>query len=197
MQSPDNIYSLPRRVSIDALLLCAALICAWLEAMLPTSPLPGFKLGLPNLVVMITAAIVSRRDAFIIQLSRIIIIAFLFGNAAGFLFSLAGGLLSTVVISLLVTHRRLISLVGISILSAAAHNTGQVIAACILLGRSVLGMYSWLLILSIPTGVVTGVVAELIVSRLKPENRFSDTNSVASSQNIDVCHKKSTYKENK
>lgn len=166
MQSPVNIYSLPRRISIDALLLSSALVCAWLEAMLPTSPLPGFRLGLPNLVVMITAAIVSRRDAFIIQLSRIIIIAFLFGNAAGFLFSLAGGLLSTVVISLLVTHRRLISLVGISILSAAAHNTGQVIAACILLGRSALGMYSWLLILSIPTGIVTGVIAELIVNRL-------------------------------
>ena len=168
MRSPDKrIDSISRRVSLDALLLAAALICAWLEAITPiTLPLPGFKPGLPNLVIMVAAAVVSRRDAFVIQLSRIVIIAFLFGNAAGFLFSLAGGLLSSAVISLLVTHRRLISFIGISILSSAAHNTGQVIAAVVLFGGSALGMYWWLLLLSLPTGILTGFIAALIVNRL-------------------------------
>ena len=172
MRSPDNNTrsfsgKISRRVSFDALLLTAALITAWLEAILPlAAPLPGFKLGLPNLFVLLAAVTVSRRDAFVIQLSRIVINAFLFGNAAGFIFSLAGGLLSFAVMSLLATRRRYISLVGISILSSAAHNTGQVIAAVALFGEAAFGMLWWLLLLSLPTGIVTGLLASIIVSRI-------------------------------
>ena len=61
------------------------------------------------------------------------------------------------------------SLVGVSVLASAAHNLGQTGAACLVFGSlSPLGMLWWLFLLSAPTGLVTGIPAEIITRRLKP-----------------------------
>lgn len=159
-----------RRLTADGLMLAAALILSWLEAVLPLSaPLPGFRLGLANIAVLLTAHLLGRSDALAVSLTRIFILSLLFGSAASFAFSLGGGLLALAVIVLTKPIYGRMSLIGISVLSAAAHNLGQVLAACgVFMSPAPIGMLWWLLLLSIPTGILTGLLSELLFRRLGP-----------------------------
>ena len=150
-----------KRLTTDAVLLAAALIIARLEALLPAFlVMPGFKPGLANIATLLTVRLCGRRDGFALTLLRVTITSVLFGSVTSFLFSLCGGVLSFVVTA---------ALVGVSVLASAAHNLGQTGAACLVFGSmSPLGMLWWLFLLSVPTGLVTGIPAEIITRRLKP-----------------------------
>ncbi|MBQ8249295.1 MAG: Gx transporter family protein [Clostridia bacterium] len=154
-------------LAVYALLLAAALILSYIEALLP--PLGIFKLGLANIAVTLGVYIKSRRCGFVIMLCRVFITSLLFGSATTFAFSLLGGLFAWIIAVLLVPlyRKEKITLVGISVLSAAAHNIGQVIAACILLSTTApVTMLSWLLLASIPAGLLTGITSQIIINRI-------------------------------
>ena len=163
-----------KRLTTDAVLLAAALIIARLEALLPAVlVMPGFKPGLANIATLLTVRLCGRRDGFALTLLRVTITSVLFGSVTSFLFSLCGGVLSFVVTAALVgfttQEDAKMSLVGVSVLASAAHNLGQTGAACLVFGSlSPLGMLWWLFLLSAPTGLVTGIPAEIITRRLKP-----------------------------
>ena len=75
--------------------LALALICSYIESLIPFSiGIPGIKLGLANIVVVFALYTLGTKEAFCISLARIIISAFMFGNAIGIAYSLAGGILS-------------------------------------------------------------------------------------------------------
>ena len=163
-----------KRLTTDAVLLAAALIIARLEALLPAFlVMPGFKPGLANIATLLTVRLCGRRDGFALTLLRVTITSVLFGSVTSFLFSLCGGVLSFVVTAALVGFTEKedakMSLVGVSVLASAAHNLGQTGAAYLVFGSlSPLGMLWWLFLLSAPTGLVTGIPAEIITRRLKP-----------------------------
>jgi heptaprenyl diphosphate synthase len=168
LQDDNNRLSPSKRLTIDALLLSSALILSWLEAVLPfTIPLPGFKLGFANIATLLAVQLIGRADALYITLSRVFIISLLFGSVTGFIFSLAGGLLAFIMSAALRSTYGKISLIGISVAASAAHNIGQVLAACLVFTSiSPLGMLWWLLLLSIPSGFLTGFAAEISLRRL-------------------------------
>ncbi|NCC67723.1 MAG: Gx transporter family protein [Clostridia bacterium] len=158
-----------RRLTRCAVLTALSLALSAAESLVPIVvliPLPGLRLGLANLVTVYALCRLGKRDAFLIVLVRCILGALLGGNLSALAFSLSGGLLALLSMSLLLPLGGL-SLFGVSIAGAAAHNTGQIIAAIFVLGTAAPLVYlPALLLASILTGAVTGAVSILLVSRV-------------------------------
>lgn len=165
-----------RRVSCDAMLLCTAVILSYVESFVPLIffiPVPGIKLGLANVAVMVAAydaAGVGTKmyDAAVISLCRICLMALLFGSATSFWFSLAGGAFSFV---LLIFCRGVlrgsVSPVGVGVACAAGHNAGQIAAAAAIFGDAEMFYFMpWLLLVSIFTGAATGALLYTLMRRL-------------------------------
>ena len=91
-----------RTIARYGLLVALALVLSYLESLIPAFfAVPGMKLGLTNLVVLLALYRMGGVPAMIINLVRIALVSLLFGNALSLLFSLAGGLLSGAVMILL------------------------------------------------------------------------------------------------
>ncbi len=160
-----------RRICLDAMLLCLALMLSYIEAILPAAlwiPLPGFKPGLCNIVITLIFVAISPYDAAIVSLCRISIMGILFGNVTSFAFSLAGGILSYLGLWLFAgLCRKAFSMIGISVGCAALHNLGQLTAAALLLtADAILAYLPFLLFASLIFGTLTGVALELITPRV-------------------------------
>ena len=157
-----------RTTALTALLLLAALILSYVEALIPISWF--YKLGLANIAITLTVMLVSRRAGLLVTVLRVLISSMLFGTVTAFWFSLCGGFAAWLTTSLtkVLRDRERMTLVGVSVLSAAAHNIGQTAAACILLlSSSPLYILPWLLLFSVFTGIITGVISEIIYTRLR------------------------------
>ena len=141
-----------------------ALILAYVEALIPPvfSSIPGIKMGLPNIVIIFVLYRKGAISAACVSLLRIILVNILFGNAMAFLYSLAGAMLSLVVMIIL-KKVNLLSAVGISVAGGVTHNLGQVLTAMLLLETSELGYY--MVVLTI-TGTIAGILVGLCGSIL-------------------------------
>jgi len=148
-------------------MLCgAALILSYVEALFPVTaviPVPGFKLGLANVAVMLAFFRLGVLDGVMISLVRVVIVGMLFGSAASVIYSIAGACAALVVMGVVkLLFSRFISFYGIGILCAASHNAAQCIAASVVLGSAaVFGYLPVLLIAAIVTGALTGMMAAL------------------------------------
>ncbi len=158
-----------RRLTRCAVLTALALALSVAEGLAPLVvlfPLPGLKLGLANLVTVYALCRLSGREAALILAARCFLGSLLGGNLSALAFSLTGGTLALAVMALLLRLPGL-SLFGVSIGGAAAHNTGQILAAMAVLGTSApLAYLAPLLLCSLVTGAVTGGVSILLVHRL-------------------------------
>ena len=160
-----------KRLCMDACLVAFAMMLSYLEAILPLQaiiPLPGFRLGLANVAVMATFCLFSPVDAACVSAIRILLMGLLFGSATSLYFSALGGLCSFLMLLLLRYVGKRLSFVGASVLCAAAHNTGQIIAAVTLFGTGIVFSYlPLLLIASAVYGGVVGLLLNLMIPRLE------------------------------
>lgn len=164
-----------KRLCMDACLVAFAMMLSYLEAVLPLQaiiPLPGFRLGLANVAVMATFCLFSPVDAACVSAIRILLVGLLFGSATSLYFSALGGLCSFLMLLLLRYVGKRLSFIGASVLCAAAHNTGQIIAAVTLFGTGIVFSYlSLLLIASAVYGGVVGLLLNLMIPRLEKRVR--------------------------
>ena len=148
-----------KRLTLCAILIALALALSYTERFIPLQmviPLPGVKLGLANIVTLIALYLLGSRDAFAILIPRCIFGAVFGGGITGLLFSLTGGILAMLTM-ILAKKIPIFSIYGVSILGAAAHNVGQILAAMLLMNSHYIGAYlSYLLIVALFTGVATG-----------------------------------------
>ena len=156
-------------LALCAVLTALALALSYLENMLPTAllvPLPGFKLGIANIVTVFALYYLGPADALAILFARCLLGSMFAGNVSALIFSLMGGILAMLIMILL--HRLPgLSIYGVSIAGAAGHNTGQVLAAVLMLGSSAaLAYLPVLLIVSLFTGTLTGFVAALLFAAM-------------------------------
>ncbi|WP_297716327.1 Gx transporter family protein [Intestinimonas sp.] len=158
-----------RRLTRCAVLTALALAISVCEGLVPLSvliPLPGLRLGLANLVTVYALCRLSGRDALGILVSRCLLGAVVGGNLTALAFSLSGGLLALGTMWLLLRVPGL-SLFGVCIAGAAAHNTGQILAAMGVLASPAIAIYlAPLLAASVLTGAVTGAASILLVRRV-------------------------------
>ena len=135
------------------------------------------KLGLTNVVLVFALYNMEEKGAFIIIMVRILLVAATFGNAVSLWYSLAGGVLSYLVMVLL-KHSKGVHLITVSVAGSVAHNAGQILVAAILLHTSAVGWYFGVLCISgIVAGVAIGILTALVMNRI-PKNllRWTDGN---------------------
>lgn len=148
--------------------LALALILAYVESLIPFSfGIPGIKLGLPNLIVVLLLYGTGRnhvRDALTVNILRIVLSGFLFSNLYTILYSLAGAALSF--IAMLIGRRmRCFSIVGVSVLGGVFHNIGQIIVAMFVVETVYVGYYVPILI---AVGTITGAILGIVAMELIP-----------------------------
>lgn len=137
-----------------------ALMLSYVESLIPLTPgIPGIKLGLANLAVVLCMELYGRRDALLVNVARVLLSSFLFGNMYVMLYSLAGALISFAVMALL-KRFSCFSLIGVSVGGGVCHNIGQLIVA-IAVVRTVQIIYylPWLLLAGCMTGILIGILA--------------------------------------
>ena len=159
-----------QKLALCAVLTALALGLSTLESLFPVSvlvPLPGIKLGLANIVTVFALYRLGDIPALAILIARCLLGAMFAGNASALLFSLMGGVLA--MLTMIVLRRvRGLSVYGVSIAGAAAHNIGQICAAMVVLGgTAVLGYLPVLLGVSLITGTLTGFVASLLFRAMR------------------------------
>lgn len=150
-----------KKISLCAILTALALALSYTERFIPLQlviPLPGFKLGLANIVTLTALFLLKTKYAIAILVVRCILGAVFGGGITGLAFSLCGGLLAMTAM-VLTKKTNLFSVYGVSVLGAAAHNIGQILAAMVLMNSVYVGAYlPWLLLVGIATGLLTGGV---------------------------------------
>ena len=159
-----------RQLTLCAVLTAMALALSYLENFFPLSlaiPIPGIKLGLANIVTLFALYALGPAQALLILAGRCLLGAVFAGNMNALIFSLLGGF-SAMLVMILLSRSRHLSIYGVSIGGAAAHNIGQMAAACITLGNTmVLGYLPFLLAVSLLTGTLTGFVAGLLFRAMR------------------------------
>lgn len=162
-----NTKSKTRRLAILTMLLAMSILLHMLEPSLPI-PIPGVKLGLANIIGLITFFMFSYKEMFSVNIMRVLIASLLRGIifGTGFWLSMAGVLLSSLMVVVLRKTTKL-SIVGLSVASAVFHSLGQIIVICFL--NSTWLMIYWLPIMwvsAVPTGVITGTLAQQVLRRI-------------------------------
>lgn len=158
-----------RKIALLGLLIALCFGLSYIEFLIPFTALgvPGIKLGLANLCVMAALYLMGLKEAASVNLIRIILSWLIFGSFAGFLYSLAGGVLSLALMALL-KKSGAFSPVGVSAAGGAAHNLGQLAVAMFLTEAGALWYYLPVLLISgVLTGAVNGIVLTAVLSRLK------------------------------
>lgn len=167
-----------RKLTHLALFLTTALILSYVESLIPFPiPIPGIKLGLPNIVTILGLNLMGLPATLILVVARVFISGFMFGSMSAILYALSGGLLSCLTMALLLIlnkKKQRLSMPMISVLGAIAHNIGQLIVAACVINNIQLMLYylPYLVLLAIPTGLFIGFVANLLLPRAKKLTAF-------------------------
>lgn len=156
-----------KQIAQKGLLIAAAFVLSWLEAQFSAwIPFPGMKIGLTNLVVLTALYKLGAKDALLLNVLRIVLAGLSFGTVFSFAYSLAGGMLSTM---LMIALKRTghFGIMGVSILGGVSHNTAQILVAVLLLSTSQITYYLPVLwIAGCVSGLVIGCIGGEILKRL-------------------------------
>ena len=166
-------YAPARRVALDAALLASALLLSYLEHLLPFGALtllPYFKPGFANVITVLAFSLLSPLDALAVSLLRVGITGVLFGSWTSLFFSFSGACMAF----LALLHR--CSYLGVSVLCAAAHNTGQVLAAGAVMAVPSRNAEAFPVLLTtvlpylLPSAVLFGILTGFILNLLVPRS---------------------------
>lgn len=157
-----------RDVALRAVLLALALALSWLESLAPLSfAVPGVKMGLPNLAVVFALYRLGWKDAALLSLLRVLLVALLFGNFFALAYSAAGALSSLLVMAAL-KGGETFSVAAVSVAGAVAHNLGQIAVAIFVLETARLIYYLPALLASgVAAGICIGLLSALLITRIK------------------------------
>ena len=151
-----------KNIAIYGMLAAAALLAGYVESRIPVFfAVPGMKLGLTNVLVLIALYRLGNRGAMVVNLLRILLSAILFGSLVSLWYSLAGGMLSTLVMILL-RHFHFHT-VTTSVAGGISHNIGQILVAVLLVETAAVG---WYLVILWFSGMVSGALIGLLGAEL-------------------------------
>lgn len=144
-----------------------ALIFSYVESLIPFHiGIPGVKLGLANLIVVVALYKMGTEEAYALSVARIVLSGFLFANLFSIIYSLAGGMLSLTVMVFL-KKKGWFSVYGVSLAGGVMHNVGQLLIAMLIVETFSVSYYlPVLLVAGAITGLVIGILAEGMLKRL-------------------------------
>lgn len=156
------------KVARMGVLTALAIVFGYIEVLIPFNiGIPGVKLGIANIVVVIGLYKFSYVETLTVSVLRIMLMGFMFGNAAMIMYSLAGGILSFAV---MIVAKKIpgLSTVGVSIAGGVSHNIGQLIVASVVLETSKLIVYvPVLLVAGLITGAANGIISLRVLKSIK------------------------------
>lgn len=168
-----------RRTAELGLMLALALILSYVESLIPFSfGIPGIKLGLPNLIVLLLLYekpnTGGEREALLVNVLRIVLSGFLFSNLYAILYALAGAAFS---FTAMYFGRRihLFSMIGVSVLGGVFHNVGQILVAMAVVETLAVAYYvPFLIVAGTATGALLGFAGMELLPYLRQIGREGD-----------------------
>ena len=156
-----------QKVALYGVLIALAMVLSYVEMLIPLPVgIPGVKPGLANLVVFLALYMMTAREALLISMVRILLVNITFGNGSAFLYSMAGGILSFLVMWIFQKKDFLLP-AGVSIAGGIAHNVGQLLMAAVILENgAVFTYFPVLLAAGCITGGIIGFLGEQIRKRI-------------------------------
>lgn len=164
-----------KKMMTISLFLSVAIILSYVERMIPTPFLAaGAKLGLANIITVMTLELLDKKSTIIILFLRIVLVSLMFSGFSSFLYSFTGGVLSLLgMMFMFKLNFKSVSLVGISVVGATLHNLGQVIVASVIFQNWVILSYlPVLMITALITGIFIGLLGNHLTYRLKKARVF-------------------------
>lgn len=165
-----------KKLAVIAILVAQATVLHYVESLLPNPiPIPGVKLGLANIVTLLALVVFDFKTALNIILLRTVLGSLLNGTlfGVGFFMSFSGAVAAGCIMALLLRFFPVFSLIAISIAGAVAHSIGQLCMAALIITQP--GIFYYLpamLLFSVPTGIITGLLLKELLKFLKSTNRF-------------------------
>lgn len=165
-----------KKLALIAILVAQAVILHYVEGLLPNPiPIPGVKLGLANIITLLALILFDFKTALNVVVLRTILGSLLNGTlfGLGFFLSFSGAIAASCIMALLLRAFPVFSVIGVSIAGAVAHSAGQLLIASLVINQP--GIFYYLpvmLLFSVPTGVITGLLLKGLVKFLQSTNRF-------------------------
>jgi heptaprenyl diphosphate synthase len=154
------------KLTLISLLAALAIVIAIEESFIPSIGIPGVKLGLANIVILVILYELGIVEAILVDLLRVFIVGLMRGNivSMGFVMSITGATLSLSVMIIFYLLTKKFSIVGVSVIDSIFHVTGQVVVAMLFLeSRYVLYYLPFIALSAIIAGIFVGIVARLII----------------------------------
>ena len=128
------------------------------------SIVPGLKLGLANVIIVLTLYKYNFKTALLVSIMRVFIVSLIrTGFGLNFFFSLVGAIFS--IVAMVLVKKTKLSIIGVSIVGSICHSIGQVLIGIMILDNNNIVYYlPYLLLFSIPTGVVIGMIAKKVLA---------------------------------
>lgn len=142
--------------------LAIAIVLNIIESAIPIIPVPGAKLGFANVVTLIIIYVYSFKDGFALTILRVLLVALLSGKLLGpiFYMSMSGAVVATLAMGFF-KKLNYFGIIGVSVLGSIFHCIGQIAAGIFVIGSiAVIAYLPVMLFLSIPAGVLTGIIAK-------------------------------------
>ncbi len=152
-----------KRITFTALMTSLSVVLSFVEGLLPTAYFmpPGSKLGLSNIPVMFSASSLTFGETMLIVVAKSAFV-FITRGFTAFCMSLAGGILSALCTTLVFRKAKSFGYVGIGVLSALCHNSGQLLVSFFLVQTTaIIGYAPVLLVASVVTGILTGTLLRI------------------------------------
>lgn len=154
-----------------AILSAYALSLHGLESLFPT-PIPWLKLGIANIISLIALLLYGFRTAMMVTLIRVILASLFTGTFLGpaFLLSLSGNVTSITAIG--IVHRvfkNLFSPLGLSLIGAFFHNTGQLFLAYFFFIQrieAILFISPVIILTGTFTGLINGIISSILIKKI-------------------------------
>ncbi len=159
--------SIKKFLPIMSISIALSLILSYIEFLLPSIGIPGVKLGLANLIILMLLIKYPLRVSTTVNILRILLAGFMFTGPVAMLFSLAGGLSSMLIMKLAI-KLKVFSNIGVSVAGSCIHNFAQLIVAIIILDTFNIIYYMPALIISgTISGIAIGILTTVALPRIE------------------------------
>lgn len=155
-----------QKIALLGVLTAATIVIAIAESFIPSIGIPGVKLGLANIMILITLYELGILEAIGINVARVFVVSLVRGTflSMGFLMSLTGAVFSLAIMIIFYLLIKRFSIIGVSVVGSLFHVFGQILVAMFYLGTAYVIYYLPVIAISaIITGVLVGITAKLII----------------------------------
>lgn len=164
-----------KKMVLICMLVAQAMVLFIVESMIPVPFIaPGAKLGLANIITVISIYTLSIKDTLMIIFLRLFLSTLFAGNLSTLLYSISGALFSFLIMfTIKNTLKDRISIIGVSCAGAVFHNFGQILTSAFIVNTFGLTMYMPILtIVGIFTGVFVGITSTYLLNHIEKLKLF-------------------------